>query len=261
MISSENSQQQDKERQYAFARGRALTMLLENEPERRLDIQLPYEQYLKYPYLAYNSATETVTVVTVPYQIHEVAGRALAHDIVNETDKYFSVFPNTIGRIEDIGSSTTREWMVTIEVGFSEKYRDLCRDKNLWIEGNHVKVCVLVIFRESPRFRTPRTPCAITENIQEEIDRMTRHVREAMNEKPWGPISYKGHTWVGQITDMVIEVWRAGRSQPDKFSLVGNGVASESLPSTIGLTIRDFFPEDFWASAGIPDAAFCIALL
>ncbi|KAK9236091.1 hypothetical protein V1525DRAFT_408040 [Lipomyces kononenkoae] len=47
MISSQNSRQRDKERRYAFARSRALTLLVENQPEQRLDLQLPYEQYLK----------------------------------------------------------------------------------------------------------------------------------------------------------------------------------------------------------------------
>ncbi|ODQ71066.1 hypothetical protein LIPSTDRAFT_5095 [Lipomyces starkeyi NRRL Y-11557] len=45
-------------------------LLTENPPEQILDVHFPYS---KYPYLEYNSLTETVTVVTVPNSIHEVA--------------------------------------------------------------------------------------------------------------------------------------------------------------------------------------------
>ncbi|KAK9343567.1 hypothetical protein V1522DRAFT_423942 [Lipomyces starkeyi] len=69
---------------------KALALLRSNTPEQILDIQLPYSKYLQlekafsrlnpesgtvaeksYPSLSYNSGTETVTVVTVPSNVHE----------------------------------------------------------------------------------------------------------------------------------------------------------------------------------------------
>ncbi|KAK9314956.1 hypothetical protein V1524DRAFT_431056 [Lipomyces starkeyi] len=74
----------------------ALYLLDNNPPEQRLDFHLPYSQYLileecwskiksarnisedqKYPYLAYKSCAEFVTVVTVPPDLHEAAALEL----------------------------------------------------------------------------------------------------------------------------------------------------------------------------------------
>ncbi|KAK9241479.1 hypothetical protein V1506DRAFT_510417, partial [Lipomyces tetrasporus] len=80
---------------------KALNLLKSNAPEQWLDIQMPYSQYLKleeswskiksdtssedksYPRLSYNSVTETVTVVTVPRNLHEVAASELRRQIMN----------------------------------------------------------------------------------------------------------------------------------------------------------------------------------
>ncbi|KAK9427012.1 hypothetical protein V1505DRAFT_381579 [Lipomyces doorenjongii] len=63
--------------------------------------------------------------------------------------------------------------VITIEIGYTEDYAALCRDKDVWIQGRHVKVCILVCLDELPRFRNPRAlhvdvgdvnnPCALAQ--------------------------------------------------------------------------------------------------
>ncbi|KAJ8103609.1 hypothetical protein POJ06DRAFT_191801, partial [Lipomyces tetrasporus] len=92
-----------------------------------LDIQMTYSQYLKleecwsmiksdtysedksYPRLSYNSVTETVTVVTVPRNLHEVAASELRRQIMNGIVEHLSHHsPESLGRIVDAGSSDVR---------------------------------------------------------------------------------------------------------------------------------------------------------
>ncbi|KAK9482324.1 hypothetical protein V1527DRAFT_415494, partial [Lipomyces starkeyi] len=40
---------------------------------------------------------------------------------------------------------------VAMEVRCSETYAGLCDDKDFWLDGRHVKVCILACFMESPR--------------------------------------------------------------------------------------------------------------
>ncbi|KAK9492038.1 hypothetical protein V1508DRAFT_448910 [Lipomyces doorenjongii] len=179
---------EEKQQSYDMAIAQALSLLKENPSEQRLDIRLPYAEYLKldqcwskekseahisedqrYPYLAYNSAIETASVVTVPNQVHEVAAKDMCREIMNIIETYLAVHPPAVGEIQDIGSTTIKgshgrysrilkqadglfkfrgkgfgtRLMVAIEVGFSEMYHALCHDKDLWIDGNHVKVCIL----------------------------------------------------------------------------------------------------------------------
>ncbi|KAJ8103591.1 hypothetical protein POJ06DRAFT_284426 [Lipomyces tetrasporus] len=72
----------------------AFTLLKENSPEQRLDIQLPYENISedqRYPSLTYNSLTQTVTVVTSPGSIHEGAARWIDSEIRELVKAYLSI--------------------------------------------------------------------------------------------------------------------------------------------------------------------------
>ncbi|KAK9233742.1 hypothetical protein V1525DRAFT_460014, partial [Lipomyces kononenkoae] len=160
----------------------ALSLLENNPPENRLDVSMSYSQYQqleeswsqiksakgitedqRYPYLSYNSLFQIATVVTVPRDLHEVAASELREQIMQSIKAYLSLHnPDAIGTIVDSGSVKAKpQWeqsdgvfkyistdfglaiMVAIEVGYSESYAALNRDKNLWLDGHHVKVCVL----------------------------------------------------------------------------------------------------------------------
>ncbi|KAK9243954.1 hypothetical protein V1506DRAFT_523204 [Lipomyces tetrasporus] len=105
---------------------KAFTLLKENTPEQRLDVQLPYETFLqldqafselksvegisedqRYPSLGYNSLTQTATVVTCPSNIHERAARWIERKIINYVEDYLSTHsPHTVDNISECGSTT-----------------------------------------------------------------------------------------------------------------------------------------------------------
>ncbi|KAJ8097725.1 hypothetical protein POJ06DRAFT_259845 [Lipomyces tetrasporus] len=106
---------------------KALNLLKSNPPEQRLNIQMPYSQFLRldeswskikselslddksYPRLSYNSVTETVTVVTIAKSLHEVAASEFRYQIMKSIEEYLSHHsPESIDRIVDAGSSDVR---------------------------------------------------------------------------------------------------------------------------------------------------------
>ncbi|KAK9342065.1 hypothetical protein V1522DRAFT_64673 [Lipomyces starkeyi] len=104
----------------------AFTLLNDNPPEQRLDVQLPYEKFVqldaafsdlksaagiseeqRYPSLTYNSLTQTVTVVTAPSSIHEGAARWIDFGMWQYVNTYISTrSPHTLQNIRPIGSTT-----------------------------------------------------------------------------------------------------------------------------------------------------------
>ncbi|KAK9370317.1 hypothetical protein V1509DRAFT_340930 [Lipomyces kononenkoae] len=235
----------------------------------------------RYPYLSYNSVFHIATVVTVPRDLHEVAASELRHEIMNSVVEYLIVHkPDAIGTIVDSGSVKEKiqdgsyrhsrkqsdavfkytstgfgpAVMVAIEVGYSESYAGLCRDKNLWLDGRHVKVCILVCFKESPRFRNPRR---LYENVdaEEEIEKMTLRANENM-QSSYGPISYRSHKWLGELKEGFIEVWRHDGAV--RYPLIESGQQCDPLPTNIGLRIQDFYPPEAWQAANIPDGNILI---
>ncbi|KAK9428464.1 hypothetical protein V1505DRAFT_315726 [Lipomyces doorenjongii] len=235
----------------------------------------------RYPYLSYNSLFQIATVVTVPRDLHEVAASELRREIMDSIVAYLSLHkPDAIGTIVDSGSvkakvddgpySHSRKQsdgvfkyistdfglaiMVAIEVGYSESYAALNRDKNLWLDGHHVKVCVLVCFKESPRFRNPRRPY---ENIdaKEEKRQMNLRANEIM-QSSFGPISYRNHKWLGELKEGFIEVWR--HDGVVRYPLIERGQQCDPLPTNIGLRIQDFYPPEAWQAANMPDGDILI---
>ncbi|KAK9323830.1 hypothetical protein V1517DRAFT_272867 [Lipomyces orientalis] len=105
---------------------KAFTLLKENTPEQRLDVQLPYETFLeldqafsarksaegisedqRYPSLGYNSLTQTATVVTCPGNMHERAAGWIEHKIFNYVEDNLSTrSPHTLRNISMSRSTT-----------------------------------------------------------------------------------------------------------------------------------------------------------
>ncbi|KAK9235079.1 hypothetical protein V1525DRAFT_421659 [Lipomyces kononenkoae] len=276
---------------------KALRLLKDNSPEQRLEIHWPRHMYLqlrhaysqqmaetkvsddkRYPYLSYNSLTETVTVVTVPNSIHEVAVYELNTEIIASANAYLSEHaPGLLDYILPLGSTTTDDFhgdyvhsskqpdggitynddvMIAIEVGTSQSYKSLSDAKDMWINGHHVKVCVLVYVKELPRFKNPTTAYDI-EDARAAMDTLYQSVDEQKqgydSRGHYGPIVYREHKWAGTLDTGFIEIWRAGNSSPERYELIEAGVASPETPTTLGLRISDMVPDDVWEAAGIPD--------
>ncbi|KAK9313897.1 hypothetical protein V1522DRAFT_405697 [Lipomyces starkeyi] len=277
-------------------------LLTENPPEQILDVQVPYSKYnqmetafsrikadknisedQRYPCLEYNNLTETVTVVTVPNSIHEVAVYELNSDIIAGANDYLSEHaPELLDHILPLGSTTKKDFdgdysnsskqadggieyraidgasvTIAIEVAISQSYKSLCDAKDMWINGHHVKVCILVCFNELPLFKSPTSAYDDIEDVQTEIVTMGQSAAEPMgwytSHGYYGPIFYRGHRWTGKLTGAFIEVWRAGCSSPDRYELIQDGVSSRNLPTTLGLKMSDLCPAEKWDAANILD--------
>ncbi|KAK9354958.1 hypothetical protein V1523DRAFT_361190 [Lipomyces doorenjongii] len=285
----------------------ALDLLKNNPPEQRLDFHLPYSQYLKledcwskirlaenisedqkYPYLAYDSAAEIATVVTVPRDLHEGPALAFGRMIMNGAENYLSSHgadASLVRSVHNAGSTTFKgvygsysrskkqadgtimytpfgghtTIMIAIEVRYSQDYTALCRNKDQWIEGRHVKVCVLVCLDESPRFRNPRTLNESIGDVEAEMEKMGRSMAESVirdqSQGYCGSIVYRGHKWVGDLKEAFIEVWRANKRQPIRYQLLQNAWSCNRLPKTIGLKVSDFVPDEDLKAANIPDSS------
>ncbi|KAK9344023.1 hypothetical protein V1522DRAFT_411603 [Lipomyces starkeyi] len=107
---------------------KALYLLKNNPPEQRLDIRLPYSQYLKleerwskfksensipeemrYPSLSYNSLMQIATVVTIQSALHGYTAAVIRDMIASAVNEYLSTHkPNEIRRIINSGSTTNK---------------------------------------------------------------------------------------------------------------------------------------------------------
>ncbi|KAJ8103847.1 hypothetical protein POJ06DRAFT_234831 [Lipomyces tetrasporus] len=174
----------------------AFTLLKENTPEQRLDVQLPYETFLqldqafyelksaegisedqRYPSLGYNSLTQTVTVVTCPSNIHEGAAGWIEYNIFTYIDNYLSTRSPHIRRNISMSRSTTQSFSF---VGTIETYDKLLDDKDMWINGKGVNVVILVCFKESPRFRNPVTRYTDIAGVDAEKEAMAQSLAETV---------------------------------------------------------------------------------
>ncbi|KAK9261727.1 hypothetical protein V1519DRAFT_460680 [Lipomyces tetrasporus] len=268
---------------------KALSLLKSNAPEQRLDIQMPYSQYLKleeswsniksdtysedkgyYP-TRRDAVTETVTVVTVPRNLHEVAASELRRQIMNGIVEHLSHHsPESLGRIVDAGSSNVRgsgggyehsvkqadglfqyigpgagPATVAFEVGFSQNYDSLLGNKDMWIQGCHAKA-----------FSTISNPTEPVENIGDvaaEKAAMTLHALATvpLDGSYFPQIRYRDHVWAGGVTEAFIEVWRADGYE--KFPLIEDRRPHHILTTTLGLHVSDFFEDDAWQALGIED--------
>ncbi|KAK9246333.1 hypothetical protein V1506DRAFT_535715 [Lipomyces tetrasporus] len=124
----DTSKAMPNDRNARSAYDKALHLLKTNPPEKRLDIHLPYSQYLKlqeswskyrseanipedqrYPRLSYNYLEQIATVVTIQRALHEGAAAMLRHEILSSVRQYLSIHRlDETSRIIDTGSTTMR---------------------------------------------------------------------------------------------------------------------------------------------------------
>jgi hypothetical protein len=97
------------------------------------------------------------------------------------------------------------DWKWILEVGFSESYEKLCEDAKLWLEGNpKVSTVCLVSFTEDPLYQCP---ISFDDDLgQIPSEPIEVHADDTTLQGEHGPVFYKGHRWVGQISAF-IEIW------------------------------------------------------
>ncbi|KAK9244336.1 hypothetical protein V1506DRAFT_567743 [Lipomyces tetrasporus] len=228
----------------------ALQLLKNIPPEQRLDIHVPYSQYLKlekswseYPCLSYNSLEQIATVVTIQRDIHDLSTRK-PQALYTATMMGFDGDHAKSSSKEPDGSfkywgPRGRNLRIAIEVGFSENCDALRRDKDMWIRGQHVPVVILLHLKESPKFSNPTTAYKNVEDVNVELARMQESMYEATRRSRekgiCGPFEYCSHMWFGTLTEAFIEVWRADRKDKAPINYY-------------------FFTEDAWAAANFPDS-------
>ncbi|KAJ8103561.1 hypothetical protein POJ06DRAFT_279322 [Lipomyces tetrasporus] len=244
--------------------GKGLSLLKHNPPEQRLDVHLPYSEYLKleecwskirsarnisedqrYPYLAYNTVARDSDCVPAVELGSTILTGARGYLSSHGAESLISTIKQADGTIKYKRPGAQAKVMIAIE--------------DLWIEGQHVKVCILVCLDESPRFRNPDTRYEHVTNVDVEMDAMARCVAKSeerdSSQSYYGQIKYRGHRWVGDLTKAFIEVWRANKRQPARYQLIQNAWSSNRLPKSIGLKMSDFVPGEDLEVANIPDGS------
>ncbi|KAJ8103399.1 hypothetical protein POJ06DRAFT_272136 [Lipomyces tetrasporus] len=250
---------------------RALKFLRDNEPERRLDIQLSYENFgalekkahvlygdAKYPRVEYAASDSRVTIYTVPTALHsrstvnlQEAIRDSVRDILIQHNKkesmryILSVGETTVESANDQGTGSTktpdagllfdnghrRALTLIIEAGVSEGYRALKRDIELWLNEFQCPTCILFWLNENPRFGYPREADKYSVTEHSAFDEAMQLAR---NNHRFGPYSYRDHFWFGPLTKAFIEVFKRDAST----RVIKNG---DDLK--LGPTMGDFFPD------------------
>ncbi|KAJ8102973.1 hypothetical protein POJ06DRAFT_294244 [Lipomyces tetrasporus] len=293
VVAPDTSLRKDKTEMSNYAK--ALHLLKNNTTEQRLDdLQKSWSKLKKdmdiredqiYPRLSYNSLDQVATVVTIQRALHEAAAYEFNIEVDTGVREYLSSHsPQERDRIVGTGSRTEKGTYgkyaksskepdgsffydddnaglvlrVVIEAGHSEHYSRLLRDKDMWMKGTNAKAVVLICLKESLRFKNPHTAYENIEDVDLEVARMKRHIRNVRQRKTengfYGPVEYRNHRWFGEMSDAFIEVWRVGMKDPVRSWLIKDGRAYERLRTTIGLKISDFLGDRESGAANIPDS-------
>ncbi|KAK9384921.1 hypothetical protein V1515DRAFT_617719 [Lipomyces mesembrius] len=240
----------------------------------------------RYPSLSYNSLMQIATVVATQSALHDCTGAVFREIIASSVKEYLSIpKPNAIRRIADSESTTMRELkadesflygrpgespprlQVVIECRVGENYKALCRDKDLWIQHLGAKAVVIICFKEAPQFKTAGTALENINDVVTEVKIMEQHAARAMarslEEGRYGPIEYRNHTWVGEVNELFVEVWRAnGRPPVRKCQALQMPVFCAAYESQEELALHEYLqsPRD-WASPIVrPTSTLTIAL-
>ncbi|KAK9352754.1 hypothetical protein V1523DRAFT_450773 [Lipomyces doorenjongii] len=267
---------------------RALNFLTANEPERRLDIYLSYKtfQFLeenaralyadaKYPRVEYSAIDSRVIIRTTPTALHSSSAVGLQicitesiRDILIQFDKkhlasrIVPVGESKYSSVDDQGEHSTKtpdaglkydngqlnDLLIVVEAGVSEGYQQLKADIELWLRKFGSRIGILLWLKEKPRFRFPaRDGCnSLSATERALFENAMCHARRS---RPFGPHSFKGHTWFGTLDVALIEVFKidahTNNISSEQYVVVQDGAATIQAESLdIGLTMGDAFPFD-----------------
>lgn len=154
--------------------------------------------------------------------------------------------------VRDTSGTPRLKWVV--EAGLSETYDQLVEDARLWLEGHlEVAMVILVKFCESPRYRCPVPKTQDPEELGIPLDVLEIDRTEVTMEGQFGPATYKGHKWVGKISEVFMETWvqdAGGRAvrrgnredllQAGQLQLSFGNILPPGYPQTITLDLNEF---------------------
>ncbi|KIW25454.1 uncharacterized protein PV07_08626 [Cladophialophora immunda] len=122
---------------------------------------------------------------------------------------------------EEIDGDDKLKWV--LEVGFTETYDDLLKDVRSWLTGREHEVAFGVLMQITEE---PAHHCPLADISDEEFEARGLKSRQDISrsdfvmEGEYGPVSYQGDRWAGQIKEIFWEVWRLN-SQTQEIELVG----------------------------------------
>lgn len=195
----------------------------------------------RWPKYSYNASTSCLVIQCMPSPTHETivttfaeafyaARLSLPHryrnNLVPVTGENFNNFEGRYrgsGRIPDLavqirGNAGNLEYKFVLEVGFSESSDLLLQSAKLWIEGTStVSIVVLVNLVEVRMYR-----CPISNLPDEAFDalQLPLTVTDSMFELPihhYGPATYRGLHWTGEISTAQVEVWKKDALTGDAY--------------------------------------------
>jgi len=116
-----------------------------------------------------------------------------------------------------------------LEIGLTESYEQLVRDAKLLLEGtDSISVVVLAKFTETPKYRCPIRQPTLNKLDQWNIPKECAEIRfkDFAAVKPYGPVTYKGLQWIGEISEAFLEVWKVDptttKAKKDGVRMVGS---------------------------------------
>ncbi|KAK9323413.1 hypothetical protein V1517DRAFT_320706 [Lipomyces orientalis] len=257
-------------------------LILANEPDNEYKFEISPSSYdqLKvefgkadeddsYPRLFYDWTRQVVTIVTVPTWLHEDTTLAILSGIFNSAGSLMQREGISLGPGQKLGWSLSptilindgrrkynmqpdgviffktakgRELKVVIEVGISQTNDSLLEKARKWIFDANCTIVLLLAFSEKGRYSAPLKPISLTsQEMDDQIEQMQQRWLST-NISGFGPLTFKGHTWLDEISEGFIDVVRKGTESGRtdvmvnmKYILIDNGIDSScSVPRSIG---------------------------
>ena len=197
-----------------------------------LSLLIVFINYYRYPSFSYNAATSTLIIQCMSSPVHESVvslfnkrihaaqlklPRDVERSIRTQTGRDYRGFedrwegskkmPNLAIQVKNAAGNLEVKWV--LEIGFSETYNDLVDDIKLWLEGrSEVSTVILIKIKETPRYKCP---ISLDDDLNQlgipltEVDVLSSDV---ICTGEYGPATYRGKTWVGQISEVIMEVWK-----------------------------------------------------
>lgn len=144
--------------------------------------------------------------------------------------------PDAAVFLDDINGDT--QVKITLEIGFAENYEDLKLDAKLWLEGTHANVVLLVNIYELPAYRSPLRNLSDEERNDSFAHGPTPEGKDFLLDGQLGPVTHRGYKWAGEISSVMLEVWKrhpmTGIAMQDEERIVRSSSVCErrNLPLT-----------------------------
>ncbi|KAK9352164.1 hypothetical protein V1523DRAFT_441312 [Lipomyces doorenjongii] len=271
-------------------------LVLANEPDNEYEFEVSSSSYdrLKtefgkddeddsYPRLFYDWTRQVLTIVTVPTRLHEDTSRAILNQLCNRVESLMVHEGIRLSPDQRLGSTnspttiiqnghsnyemqpdgvfffetqTTEEYKVVVEVGVSQTYESLLEKARKWIFDKKCKIVLLLAFYEKERYSAPPKRISLTSRqVDDQVVQMRRRWLST-NISEFGPLVFKGHIWLDEISQAIIEVARkdphdANSLMTMKYVLTEEGRdRSSAVPRSVGdIKLAELIPGESLGSA------------